>query len=65
MQSLEAGKKRLAGNMARGATGGEFKDLCPEARDMKVLAADLTLKSRLLKKASLRMGETTNDIPRL
>ena len=40
---LEAGKKRLAGDTARAATGGEVKDLRRAVRGMKVLVADLTL----------------------
>ena len=48
---LEAGKRRLAGDTARAATGGEVKDLRREVRDMKVLVADLALENRLLKKS--------------
>jgi len=47
---LEAGKKRLAGGVARQATSVEVKGLRREMRDMKELVADLTLENRLLKK---------------
>ena len=53
---LEAGKKRLAGDTARAATGGEVKDLRREVREMKVLVADLTLENRLLKKSMIADG---------
>ena len=48
---LEAGKRRLAGDTERSATGGEVKELRREVRDMKELVADLALENRLLKKA--------------
>jgi transposase len=48
---LEAGKKRPAGDTARAATSGEVTDLRREVRDMKILVANLTLESRLLKKS--------------
>lgn len=54
---LEAGKRRLAGDTARAATGGEVKDLRREVREMKVLVADLTLENRLLKKSTFGDGE--------
>ena len=47
---LEAGKRRLAGDMARAATPGEVKDLRREATALKEVVADLTLENRLLKK---------------
>ena len=40
---LEAGKKRLAGDTARQATGDEVKHLRQEARDLKELVAELSL----------------------
>src|ERR687886_140012 len=48
---LEAGKKRLAGDTARGATADEVKDLRREAGALKEVVADLVLENRLLKKA--------------
>ena len=48
---MEAGKRRLAGDIARAATSDEAKDLRSEARDLKECVADLTLENRLLKKA--------------
>ena len=53
---LEAGKRRLAGDTTRAATGGEVKDLRREVRDMKVLVADLALENRLLKKSMIGDG---------
>src|SRR6478672_4206738 len=44
---LEAGKRRLAGDMARAATSGEVKDLRREATTLKEVVADLTLENRL------------------
>ena len=48
---MEAGKKRLAGDIARAATTDEVKDLRREARDLKEVVAEQTLELRLLKKA--------------
>ena len=53
---LEAGKKRLAGDVSRQATSVEVKGLRSEMRDMKELVADLTLENRLLKKSMLGDG---------
>ena len=50
-ESLEAGKKRLAGDAARAATSDEVKDLRREAQALKEVVADLTLENRLLKKS--------------
>jgi transposase len=54
---LEAGKKRLAGDMARAATSDEVKDLRREATALKEVVADLTLENRLLKKSVTADGE--------
>ena len=48
---LEAGKRRLAGDTARAAPTGEVNALRREARELKEVAAEQTLKLRLLKKA--------------
>ena len=53
---MEAGKRRLAGDTARGATADEVKDLRREARDLKECVADLTLENRLLKKSMIADG---------
>jgi len=53
---LEAGKRRLAGDMARAATSSEVMDLRREARASKEVVAEQTLELRLLKKAWSRMG---------
>jgi transposase len=48
---LEAGKKRLNGDMAREATSAEAKDLREENEALKQLVAELSLKNRVLKKS--------------
>ena len=54
---LEAGKKRLAGDTARGATPQEVKDLRREASALKEVVAELVLENRLLKKSTIGAGE--------
>src|SRR6478752_7451785 len=54
---LEAGKKRLAGDMTREATSDEVKELRREASALKEVVADLTLENRLLKKSVTAGGE--------
>ena len=53
---MEAGKRRLAGDTARAATGDEVKDLRREASALKEVVADLTLENRLLKKSMIADG---------
>ena len=50
---LEAGKRRLAGDMERSASTGEVKELRREVHDMKELVADLALENRVLKKSMI------------
>ena len=47
---LEAGKKRLAGDTVREADSEEVKDLRAENDALKQLVAELSLKTRVLKK---------------
>ena len=54
---LEAGKKRLAGDTARGATSDEVRELRREASALKEVVAELTLENRLLKKSAIGVGE--------
>lgn len=54
---LEAGKKRLAGDVVREATSDEVKDLRTEARQLKEALAEATLENRLLKKSVRADGE--------
>jgi transposase len=54
---LEAGKKRLAGDVAREATSDEVKSLRREAVALKEVVAELTLENRLLKKSMIGAGE--------
>ena len=53
---LEAGKKRLAGDTARAATGDEVKELRREARELKEVVAEQALELRLLKKSMIADG---------
>ena len=52
---MEAGKKRLSGDMARAATTDEVKDLRREARDLKEGEAEQTRELRIRKK-NMREG---------
>jgi transposase len=47
---LEAGKKRLVGDTVREADSADVKDLRAENDSLKQLVAELSLKSRVLKK---------------
>lgn len=55
---LEAGKKRLAGDIVRQANTTEVKGLRSEARELKECVAELTLENRLLKKSMIGDGES-------
>ena len=55
---LEAGKKRLAGDITRQANSAEVKGLRSEARELKECVAELTLENRLLKKSMIGDGES-------
>jgi len=59
---LEAGKKRLAGDITRQANSTEVKGLRSEARELKECVAELTLENRLLKKAYSEMGAKIYEI---
>ena len=54
---MEAGKKRLAGDIVREASTDEVKGLRREAHDLKECVAELTLENRLLKKSMTVGGE--------
>jgi transposase len=54
---LEAGKKRLAGDVVREATSDEVKGLRRESLALKEAVADLTLENRLLKKSVTGSGD--------
>ena len=54
---LEAGKRRLAGDTARAATGDQVKDLRREAGALKEVVAEQALELRLLKKSMIADGE--------
>jgi len=53
---MEAGKKRLAGDIVRQANTSEVKSLRSEARYMKEVIAEQTLELRLLKKSMIGDG---------
>jgi transposase len=53
---LEAGKRRLAGDTARAATGSEVRDLRREAQELKAVVAEQALELRLLKKSMIGDG---------
>ena len=61
---LEAGKKRLAGDMTQAATSDEVRDLRRASGALKGVVADLALESRLLEKSTTGLGETTHEGPR-
>jgi transposase len=58
---LEAGKRRLAGDTARAATGSEVKDLRREAQELKAVVAEQALELRLLKKRMARPVRKENS----
>ena len=57
---LEAGKRRLAGNVVREATTDEVKNLRQETLGLKEVVAELLMENRLLKKSVL--GDGGDDI---
>jgi len=54
---LEAGRKRLAGDIEREANSDEVKDLKEESRQLKEALAEVMLENRLLKKSVIGDGE--------
>lgn len=54
---LEAGRKRLAGDVVREATSDEVRKLRKESLDLKETLAELLMENRLLKKSMLEGGE--------
>jgi len=54
---MEAGKKRLAGDIVRHAHTGEVTTLRREARELKEVVAEQTLELRLLKKSMIGDGD--------
>lgn len=51
---LEAGKKRLAGDIAREVTSDEVRNLHTEARALKETLTELLIENRLLKKSMIK-----------
>ncbi len=56
-QFLEAGRKRLAGDIEREASSDEVKTLREEAVQLKEALAEAMLENRLLKKSVIGNGE--------
>ena len=54
--SVDTGKKRLAGDMAREASSDEVKELRSEAAQLKEALAETLLENRLLKKSTYGAG---------
>lgn len=54
---MEAGKKRLAGDIVREATSDEVKELRAETAALKETLAEVFMENRLLKKSVLGDGE--------
>jgi len=59
---LEAGKKRMKGDIEREANSSEVSDLRKENRHLKQLVADLSLNNDTLKKSSRGQGINVDDI---
>ena len=59
---LEAGKKRLSGDIEREATKGDVTGLKTENDQLKQLVAELSLKNRVLKKSLIGMGADSDDL---
>ena len=57
MDFMEAGKKRLTGDIVRQANTSQVTELRREARDLKEVVAEQTLELRLLKKSMLGDGD--------
>ena len=54
---LEAGKKRLAGDVTRDATTSEVKELKAENKALKINLAESVVENRVLKKSLMGLGE--------
>ena len=59
---LEAGKKRLAGDVAREANHTEVDAIRAENRHLKQLYADLAMKNDVLKKSCIGQGIDVSNI---
>ena len=62
---LEAGKKRLAGDIVREATSDEVKELRAKASALKETLGEMVMENRLLKKAFSGMGRTVYEVYRI
>ena len=58
---LEAGKKRLLGDTERDATSSDVTQLRKENTDLKTLVAELSLRTRVLKKSLRGLGADTDE----
>ena len=59
---LEAGKKRLEGDIVREANGDQVQALREENSQLKQAVADLFLKTKVLKKSLTGLDEIMDDI---
>ena len=59
---LEAGKKRLAGDVVREATSDEVKELRAETAALKETLGEVVMENRLLKKSVLGLGRTIYEV---
>ena len=57
---LEAGKRRLAGDIKREATSNEVQYLKSENTDLKLLVAEQSLQIRMFKKSTIGSEQTTS-----
>ena len=62
---LEAGKKRLAGDITRQANSSEVKELKSEARELKECVAELTLECPSSYSLAQIMGQAKKDFAHL
>ena len=58
---LEAGKRRLVGDVKREATSGEVKELRQENTELRLLVAELSLQIQSLKKGASGWGDASDE----
>ncbi len=58
---LEAGKRQLNGDTIREASSSEVKELREENDELKMLVAELSLRTRILKKTLKGLEYESND----
>jgi len=58
---LESGKRQLSGDTIREASSNEVKELRDENDELKMLVAELSLRTRILKKTLKGLEYSSND----